>query len=146
VLRNLAQFYEYEFTPFLDHIHMNEDGLFDVSYVDTYFTDPDCHPFFICVDEERVGFVLIKAATDSDPEQTLVDFFVMRKHSGQGIGKAAARQVFDMFPGKWRIGQVEKNLPARAFWRSVISSYTQGNFTERVSVDKSSIQEFDNSL
>ena len=35
-----------------------------------------------------------------------------------------------MFPGTWSVGQVERNLPAEAFWRTIISDYTGGRFEE----------------
>ena len=56
------------------------------------------------------------------------------------------REVFDMFPGKWKVTQIQKNYPAQAFWRSVIGNYTNGNFSESYDEKRKSIQEFDTSI
>ena len=48
----------------------------------------------------------------------------------QGVGRAVACQIFDRFPGQWRVAQDEGNLPAQAFWRRVISQYTGGRSEE----------------
>ena len=43
---------------------------------------------------------------------------------------AAAIQIFDSFPGTWRVGQERGNVVAQLFWRNVISRYTNGQFNE----------------
>jgi predicted acetyltransferase len=39
--------------------------------------------------------------------------------------------VFDRFPGRWIVTQLEENVPAQQFWRAVIHRYTRGNFEDR---------------
>ena len=67
----------------------------------------------------------------------------MRKFYRRGFGKAAAVKLFDLFPGKWSITQIDKIEPARAFWRKIIGEYTCGMYTERYDQRNRSIQEFD---
>jgi predicted acetyltransferase len=57
-------------------------------------------------------------------------FFVLKKYRRCGHGLALARHVLDCHPGPWEIGQMPGNVAARAFWRSVISRLTAGNFSE----------------
>lgn len=76
------------------------------------------------------GFVLVRNLEESTPVHSIAEFFILRKYRRRGVGKAAAHQIFGMFPGQWRVAQTEDNHPAQAFWRKVISEYTQGNFKE----------------
>ena len=61
----------------------------------------------------------------------IVEFFVMRKYRRSGAGEAMARSVFDRFPGRWEVREIASNLPAQAFWRTIIGRYTDGRFEER---------------
>jgi predicted acetyltransferase len=79
---------------------------------------------------------------DSEPLHTIAEFFIMKKYGGKGIGKTAAKRIFDLFPGKWQVTQIEKNYPAQAFWRSLISEYTNGKYEERYDQRRRSVQEF----
>ncbi len=48
--------------------------------------------------------------------------------SQQGIGRKAALQALELYHGRWVICQLEKNLPARAFWQTVLTEYTRGQY------------------
>jgi predicted acetyltransferase len=58
------------------------------------------------------------------------EFFVMRKYRGQGVGDEMARQVFDMFPGRWELQVTPNNTRALHFWRRVVNEYTRGRYRE----------------
>jgi predicted acetyltransferase len=60
----------------------------------------------------------------------MAEFFVMKKYRQRGVGRKIAYQLFDRFHGVWKIAQIEENMPAQAFWRKVISEYTNGNYEE----------------
>jgi predicted acetyltransferase len=51
----------------------------------------------------------------------------MKKYRQRGVGRKIAFQLFDRFHGVWKIAQ---NTPAQAFWRKIISEYTNGNYEE----------------
>lgn len=145
ILQNLIQFYIYEFTQFLPSISLEENGQYKPFQLEHFWTSPNHHPFFIKKDEELIGFALVESATENDPN-TMLEFFIVRKYNGKGYGKMAATELFKLFPGKWHITQVERNYPAQAFWRSTISKFTSGNYTERYDEKRKSIQEFDTNL
>ncbi len=69
----------------------------------------------------------------------------MRQYTGKGVGKIAAKKVFDLFPGKWKVIQIRNNYVAQAFWRKVISEYTNDIFYEKYNIedDRCSVQEFE---
>ena len=58
----------------------------------------------------------------------MAQFFVMRGYRREGVGRTAATILFDRHPGPWEVRVIEENLPAEAFWRSVIERYTSGAF------------------
>ncbi|WP_232699163.1 GNAT family N-acetyltransferase [Brevibacillus daliensis] len=144
ILQNLVQFYKYEFSIYLDTIKLNDKGLFKPFNLEDYWTKSNYHPFFIKVDGELAGFVLVRSETNTEPN-SIEQFFTMKNYNGKGVGRKAAKRIFDMFPGKWKIIQIQKNYPAQAFWRSVISDYTNDNFHERYDEEdaRSSVQEFE---
>jgi predicted acetyltransferase len=146
VLENLMEYYVYEFSQYIDTIELKEDGRYGFEGLDDYWTDPNRHPFFIKVSGKLAGFVLVRTLdTDNEPLHTIAEFLVMKKYGGRGIGKTAAKRIFDIFPGKWQVTQIEKNYPAQAFWRNLISEYTNGQYEERYDLHRKSVQEFDNS-
>lgn len=140
-LHNLIQFYIYEFTVFQE-IRLEENGSYAPFDLKPYWTEPNLHAFIILYERELAGFALI----ESGEPNVILEFFVMRKFYRRGFGKMAAIKLFDQFPGKWSITQVEKNEPARNFWRKVIGEYTGGNYIERIDDQNRSIQEFHTAL
>jgi predicted acetyltransferase len=143
ILENLMEYYVYEFSQYIDSIELKEDGRYGFEGLDDYWMDSNRHPFFIKVFGKLAGFVLVRTVdVDSEPLHTIAEFFIMKKYGGKGIGKTAAKRIFDLFPGKWQVTQIEKNYPAQAFWRSLISEYTNGKYEERYDQRRRSVQEF----
>jgi predicted acetyltransferase len=140
-LHNLIQFYIYEFTVFQE-IKLEQNGSYAPFDLKPYWTEPDHHAFFILYEGELAGFALI----ESGEPNVILEFFILRKFYRRGFGKMAAIKLFDQFPGKWSITQVEKNEPARNFWCKVIGEYTGGNYIERIDDRNRSIQEFHTEL
>ncbi|UVI33035.1 GNAT family N-acetyltransferase [Paenibacillus spongiae] len=141
LIQRMLELYTHDFTEFLD-IDLDENGLYGYPYLDLYWIEPGRHPFLIQVSGKLAGFVLVRTiSSDEDPIHTIAEFFIVRKYRRQGIGKQAALKIFHLFPGRWRVDQVERNFPAQTFWRSVISSFTDGKFIDKVE-DTKTVQEF----
>jgi hypothetical protein len=64
------------------------------------------------VQDRLAGFVLMRNLEESTPVHSIAEFFILRKYRRRGMGKAAAHQIFGMFPGQWRVAQTEDNHPA----------------------------------
>jgi len=79
--------------------------------------------------------VKIKEHEEGAPYTDVADFFILKKYRGQGIGQAAAFQLFDQYPGPWTVSELILNLPAQAFWRTIIGRYSGRQFTDYVSDD-----------
>ncbi|MBY0121128.1 GNAT family N-acetyltransferase [Bacillus sp. S/N-304-OC-R1] len=141
ILQNLIQFYIYEFSQYLSSITLEDNGLYKPFDLDKYWTEDQYHAFFVKLGDEFIGFALVESETDTSPN-AMEEFFIIKKYKGKGYGKMAAVELFNRFPGNWFVTQVKKNYPAQAFWRSVISEYTNNKYTERYDENRMSIQEF----
>ncbi|RPF55483.1 GNAT family N-acetyltransferase [Aquisalibacillus elongatus] len=140
VLHNIMQFYIYEFSKYIPDIRLEQDGVYKPFILEKYWDSDNFHAYFIKVDNELIGFGLVESATVSKPN-SIEEFFIMAKHSGNGYGKKIAKELFEMFPGDWKITQIESNRPAYAFWHGLIKEITKENFTNRFE-DGQYIQEF----
>ncbi|MBY6035976.1 GNAT family N-acetyltransferase [Fictibacillus nanhaiensis] len=133
VLRNLLELYKYDFTEF-DPEDVNDEGVYGYKYFDHYWIEPERFPFLIRVNEKYAGFALVRKMSldeiSMESHYSMAEFFVMKKYRKCGLGKKAAFYLFDLFPGKWEVAQMEENIPAQQFWMKVISNYTNENFTE----------------
>lgn len=136
VVRNLMHLYLHDFSE-LNGSDPNAQGLFAYPYLDDYWTDEGRaagrRAFLIMVGGTIAGFALRNrwSVLDRNKEvSTVAEFFVLRKWRRGGVGRAAARALFDLFPGAWEVRQTRANIPAQAFWRSVISTYTAGRWDE----------------
>jgi predicted acetyltransferase len=130
VLRQLLELYEYDFSEY-DGAEVNEHGLYGYKYLDHYWTEPDRHPFFIVVDGQLAGLVLVGNycyVLQGPGARSMAEFFVMRKYRGKGVGRIAATLTFDLFPGRWEVLQYGGNAPSYAFWEKVIDEYTEGRY------------------
>jgi predicted acetyltransferase len=132
----LANLYNYDFSEYL-HNDVNENGFFYGYYPNDFWTDPKRKHYFIRVDGKLAGFVIVRDGgefyLDENAENTrhICEFFVMKKYRLNGVGRFAANAVLDMFKGTWEVCQLQNNIHARKFWKSVISGYTGNNYQER---------------
>ena len=126
----LMQLYIYDFTDIVD-FDLNEEGLFETTRLDSYFSDETKNPFLIFAGDVLAGFVLVSGEVFL-PENTggrcIREFFVVRKHRRSGVGKEAASQIFSMLSGKWEVRVMRENANAEKFWEIAIGEYTQGNY------------------
>ena len=125
VLRRLMQLYLHDMSEFTGD-DVDAHGEFAYRYFDHYWA-PDAgeerYPLFIRADGSLAGFALVRKVGD---EWQMAEFFVMRRFRRSGIGGEAAVMVFRRFAGPWFVHQLERNLPAQAFWPRVIDAFTSG--------------------
>lgn len=129
ILRNLLEKYDYEFSQW-DNRDVNKLGLYGYNYLDCYWTEENRWAFFIVVDGNLAGFVMINdyPEVDEATDYSLAEFFVMYKYRRSGVGRSAAMKVFDMFHGKWQLKRHPKNIASVHFWNKVVSEYTRNNY------------------
>lgn len=145
VIRNLMQFYIYDFSEFVRY-DVEDNGLFAPypDLEDYWEGDNNKFPYIIKKDDKYVGFVLVKFISSKGQSYfSIAEFFILKKYRHEGIGKAIAIKVFNLHKGQWEVYQRDNNKPAQIFWIKVISEYTKGHFKERLENGKR-IQNFEN--
>jgi len=130
---------------YLDALSNLNTGLFSVLGADNpreeeifanWFANDQSHPLLILKGPDPVGFALVtlprvSAAGEVSALYTMSEFFVRKPHRRVGIGRDAARLIFDRFAGEWEIVEYQRNPGPVAFWRRVLTAYSGGRFTER---------------
>ena len=98
VLRQLLELYQYDMTDFWPQ-DLNAHGEFGFVGVERYLRNPRLRAYLFLVDGKYAGFGLV------DPDVSLPanefwmgQFFVMKKYRRLGVGRQAARFVFDKVP------------------------------------------------
>lgn len=132
VLRHLLELYTYDMSGY-EALNVDEHGLYGYRYLDHYWTETGRFAFLLKADGHWAGFALIRSIgeeADGADVYSMAEFFIMKHYRHKGLGERLAVAMFDRFPGKWKVGQMEANVQAQAFWRSVIGSYTNGNYAE----------------
>ncbi len=121
VLRNLFQFYEYDFSE-IEGARVAEDGRFH--HLDKVEFD---QAYFIRADGDLAGFALVNRkashAVDGEAVWWMEEFFIMRGYRRASVGRRAAHLVIDRHPGTWEVTQTPNNSAAIAFWRSGLAAY-----------------------
>jgi len=134
MLERLFQLYQYDFSEIMGG-DVEDDGVFHYISLGDIWDDDHAHVFITRVEGWLAGVAIVEERSHftGDTDVAYMDeFFVMRKYRRTGVGSEFAARLFDMFPGRWEVGQVAPNTEATLFWRSVIREYTGGNFDERI--------------
>ncbi len=127
-LMNIFQLYMYEITRYLP-MKLDDKGLYHYDYFDNYWTDPTYEPFFIKVDGEVAGFVLINEHFHIlKSGKNISEFFILQEYKRRKVGSIAAKMAFDLYKGPWEVRPVPKSDEAHIFWTKVINEYTNGHY------------------
>ena len=125
------ELYLYGFSEF-ENADLDEHGLFSYGDLDYYWFEPTHAAFIITVDDGLGGFALVSNEVAlAENQRLLTEFFVMRKYRRCGVGRAVARLIFGRLRGRWEVHVIARNLPAQAFWRTVVAEYTGGAYCEQ---------------
>ena len=98
-----------------------------------WFADDSSHPLMILKDDRPAGFALVSRPLRNQRDQIdycMAEFFVTPAARRLGVGRDAARLIFNRFAGTWEVTEFLYNKPAVAFWRAIVSDYTAGRFRE----------------
>ncbi len=139
------QWIQHVYAEYIEALADLNTGLFSVIGGDSphedeifahWFSSDHSHPLLILKGPEPVGFALvtrplIAASGEAAVNYHMSEFFVRKQYRRVGIGRDAARLIFDRFAGDWEIVEYQRNPGAVAFWRRVLAVYCPGRFTER---------------
>ncbi|WP_076585103.1 GNAT family N-acetyltransferase [Vibrio ostreicida] len=129
VLENLFFYYNYDMSEFMGW-NPDEQGKFgyNAGMLDPYWESNDHQPYFIYVNAELAGFVIIRDDPCDRSTYDIAQFFVVRKYKGQGVGKQTLAHIVKKFPGKWQIRVLLENTGALCFWTSSVSNLVGDNY------------------
>jgi len=129
------------FRDYLDDLRTRRTGLFPVlgavglaepDQVQAWLADRNATLLTILDHGQRAGFALqLRRHGDAEADYRMAEFFIVRPRRRRGLGRAAARLIFDRFAGRWEVVQDSSNREAIAFWRNVLAAYTHGDYRER---------------
>jgi predicted acetyltransferase len=103
-----------------------------------------CLPYILRADGNPAGYAMVcadKAHLPEDVDFDLLDFYIAPKYRRHGVGREAARLLFDRHRGAWQVFELARNAPALAFWHRVIDEYTGGHYAD---LDGGTQQRFSN--
>ena len=105
------------------------DGRFEPYPLGRYWETPGWPALLIWHDGILAGFALVNddAHSRMPVSHNMAEFFILRKHRGQGIGRLAATFIFSRYPGTWEVAIARKNTAAHHFWRKVIHGSKEVN-------------------
>jgi len=123
ILKKLIEEYEKEL--------LNIENPGEYKYLNSYWEKENRFPYFIKINNEIIGFVLVNGHTLVNKDgKNIAEFYIKKEFRKNGFGKMIAIKVFDLFKGNWEIREIEENLNARTFWIKVIDNYTDHRFKE----------------
>ena len=137
IIANLMQLYLHDFSGFAaigtNHGDVAADGRFVYDWLDTYWQEAGRVPLSIAADDRLAGFALVNrwSALNRPLDQSVAEFFVLRKYRRAKVGSRAAKLLFERFPGRWEVPVARYNKPALALWRSSIAAAIDQTAEER---------------
>ncbi|MGF7050507.1 putative acetyltransferase [Paenibacillus sp. DS2015] len=128
ILEGLASLYCHDLDEYLCHeeqADMNAKGLLEYGGLELYFTEEEFSPYFIKYRGIIIGFCLLQTGVYAYPGEDYIvgAYFILKKYRRQGMGREASGQLFESYPGKYRISQFMRNQPAIRFWKHVYAYY-----------------------
>ncbi|MDD6315892.1 MAG: GNAT family N-acetyltransferase [Clostridia bacterium] len=119
LLFDMMQVYIAEFSRF-EPVEPDEKGIYPYDAFDAYWRDPARIPFFITVDGQNAGLILVNRnhyVRLWRESRSIAEFFVLPAYRRMGVGCAAARLLTESMGGWWQLMMHPKNLPSHTFWR-----------------------------
>jgi predicted acetyltransferase len=127
VLGNLLELYQHDLSECF-RVDPGPDGRFGYERLPLYWSEPERRfPFLIRCDSRLAGFALVTLGSPASDDPTVYDvaeFFVLRRYRRVGVGRQAARLLWDRFPGRWFVRVFSRNTKALEFWREVVGAYS----------------------
>ena len=107
---------------YLQEITPGSDGKY--KYLHEYWNKPNHFPYWIKVNDQVAGFVLINDYTvGPNNVLSISEFYIGPKYRGKDVGSKAVELALALKPGKWEIRVLKDNVSAQQFWEKVLSKH-----------------------
>ncbi len=92
-----------------------------------YWREKGRHPYFIFLDSEIAGFILVRTVfTGEDSFFQVSEFYILPEYRRTGIGFEAVSLLWQKFPGLWGLQVLGNNKTARVFWSKCCNALAKG--------------------
>ena len=132
LLANFLELYIHDLSEAFP-LDVGDDGRFGYDRLPLYWTDPRRFPFLLRSGPRIVGFALVARGSPASDDPEVLDvqeFFVLRRYRRLGVGRLAARRLWDRVPGRWIVRVSQGNGPGLRFWEAVVAEYAKGAQSE----------------
>lgn len=130
LINNIYNLYQNDLGEYCgDFTYLDENGYFDIDASRDVLPFGDgVFAYIIENDGKNTGLVMV---TDSRYALPQCDFkieemYIVRPQRKKGVAKAALKQIFDIYKGRFCLSVYKKNLPARVFWEKIVSEFGSG--------------------
>jgi predicted acetyltransferase len=135
--QNLIQLYTHDFSEFWAGTAKGDvqtNGRFEDYPLSDFWERPRWSANLILIGNTIAGFSLVNDSSHISESvgANVAEFFVLRKFRGQGIGKTAARAMFNSSPGSWEVAVASRNPAAKKFWKRVIESSLEARDVQEI--------------
>ena len=135
--QNLIQLYTHDFSEFWADTPKGDvqtNGRFADYPLSDFLERPGSSANLILIGSTIAGFSLVNDSSHISEAvgANVAEFFVLRKFRGQGVGKSAARAMFNSWPGSWEVAVASRNQAAKRFWNRVIHSSPEARNVQEV--------------
>ena len=135
--QNLLQLYTHDFSEFwaaTPRGDVQANGRFEDYPLSAFWERPGWSANLILIGSTIAGFCLVNDSSHISKAvgANVAEFFVLRKFRGQGVGKSAARAMFNSWPGSWEIAVASRNQAAKKFWTRVITSSPEARDVQEI--------------
>jgi predicted acetyltransferase len=135
--QNLIQLYTHDFSGFWAETAQGDvqaNGRFADYPLSDFWQRPGWGASLILIGSTIAGFALVNDASHLGEAvgANVAEFFVLRKFRGQGVGKSAARAMFNARPGAWEVAVASRNQAAKKFWKRVIESSPEASAVQEI--------------
>lgn len=126
ILQNLFSLYLHDLSNFTSQIDIGEEGSFAYDGIDEFWEVNGISPYFITLDENIVGFILLveRPFLKNEYDYGVNDLFILNKFKGRGLGTKAIEKLFQLKKGTYFVIELMENKPAISFWKRI---YTKMN-------------------
>ncbi len=95
-----------------------------------YMVENDHFIYILMESDIIIGFALVNKHLRFNADGfSVAEFYIQKKYQKKGYGSKLAEYVFSQFSGNWEVAVALKNTMARSFWKKVVSSYTNGDYS-----------------
>jgi predicted acetyltransferase len=135
-IKNIHQYYLHELSEYNHCLQLNSTGLFDNSFVDSYYCEDNLIPLKITLENSIIGFIFCSKSAGPKVEYIIQDAFILRGYRNRGLCKSALKQLFNLYPGRYGLVILMKNEPAKLFWKHCLERLGISYTSEEVFVDE----------